>query len=102
MRISVEQDIRGRTVIDGAGRALGAVEDVLVDGRSWRVEGIRVKLRREAADDLGVGRSAFRSAVIDIPIEMVRAAGDAVILDVPTSALRELAEAEAAPVQGGG
>jgi sporulation protein YlmC with PRC-barrel domain len=96
MRISLEQDLRGRTVIDGEGRAVGAVDDVMVDGRSWRIEAFRVKLRRELAAQIGVERSAFRPAFLDIPVEMVHAAGDAVILNVPMSALHELQTAEAA------
>jgi sporulation protein YlmC with PRC-barrel domain len=89
--------LKGRTVIDGGGRAIGLVEDVLVDGVTWRVEAFQVKLRREAAGEIGVDRGAFRSALIEVPVEMVHAAGDAVILNVPAASLRELrAAAEAA------
>jgi sporulation protein YlmC with PRC-barrel domain len=96
MRISVEDDLRGRTVIDGDGRAIGLVDGVLVDSQSWRVEAFRVKLRREAAEEVGMAYRVFGGTALDLPITLVHAAGDAIILNVPTSALRDLVPAERA------
>jgi hypothetical protein len=73
---------------------VGAVEGLLVDSQSWRVEAFRVRLRREAADQIGAEHRVFQSATVEIPISLVHAAGDAVILNVPTTALRELRPAE--------
>lgn len=100
MRISYEEDLRGRAVIDGTGRVVGEVDGLLVDGQSWRVEAVRVKLRRDAAEQIGASHRVFQAASLEIPISLVHAAGDAVILNVPTSDLRELrpaAEASASP-----
>lgn len=100
MRISYEDDLRGRSVIDGSGRVIGSIEGLLVDSQSWRVEAFRVKLRRDTAEQLGAVHRVFQSATIEIPLDLVHAAGDAVILNVPTTALRELkpaADAAAAP-----
>jgi hypothetical protein len=47
------------------------------------------------ADDVGVERSTFRPAVVDVPASMLQAIGDAVLLNVRLDALlqpRELAE----------
>jgi sporulation protein YlmC with PRC-barrel domain len=90
MRISYDGDLKGRAVIDGSGRVVGTLDGLLVDSQSWRVEAFRVKLRRDAADQVGAEQSMFHRAVVEIPISLVHAAGDAVILNVPTTALREL------------
>jgi sporulation protein YlmC with PRC-barrel domain len=88
MRVLISRDLEGRTVIDGAGRAVGTIEHVLVDTEGWAVAGFRVKLRREIADELGESHGAFRSATIDVPIQAVHAAGDAVILQIPVAGIR--------------
>jgi sporulation protein YlmC with PRC-barrel domain len=96
MRIGYDEDLRGRAVIDGTGRVIGAVDGLLIDGESWRVEAFRVRLRRDAAEQLGASHRLFQSATLEIPVALVHAAGDAVILNVATPALRELKPAEAA------
>jgi sporulation protein YlmC with PRC-barrel domain len=95
MRISYEADLKGRAVIDGTGRVVGTLDGLMVDSQSWRVEAFRVRLRRDAAEQIGAEHRVFQSAIIDVPVSLVHAAGDAVILNVPTTALRELMPAEA-------
>jgi sporulation protein YlmC with PRC-barrel domain len=95
MRIEYEVELRGRSVIDGTGRVIGAVDGLMIDSESWRVEAVRVRLRRDAAMQLGATPRFFQSATLEIPVELVHAAGDAVILNVPTTALRELKPAQA-------
>jgi sporulation protein YlmC with PRC-barrel domain len=90
MRISYEEDFKGRAVIDGTGRVVGEVEGLLIDNQSWRVEAFRVRLRRDAAEMIGVEHRMFQNASLEVPVSLVHAAGDAVILNVPTIALREL------------
>lgn len=90
MRISYDEDVRGRAVIDGTGRVIGAVDGLLIDSQSWRVEAFRVRLRHEAADQIGAAHGVFRTAALEIRIDLVHAAGDAIILNVPASALKEL------------
>ena len=90
MRISFENDLKGRAVIDGSGRVIGVIDGLLIDSQSWRVEAFHVKLRREVADQIEAEHRVFHAAGVEIPIDIVHAAGDAVILNVPTSALREL------------
>lgn len=94
MRISYEEDLRGRAVLDGSGRVVGDVEGLLIDNATWRVEGLRVKLRRDAADQVGAGHSIFHAASLEIPVELVHAAGDAVILNVATTKLKDLRPAD--------
>jgi len=83
-------------VLDGSGRVVGEKDGLVVDSASWRVEAVRVKLRRDAADQVGADRSLFHAASLEIPIDLVHAAGDAVILNVPTTALKDLRPAAAA------
>jgi sporulation protein YlmC with PRC-barrel domain len=90
MRIAYDEDLKGRAVIDHTGRVVGEVDGLLIDGQSWRVEAFRVKLRRDAAEQIGAEHRRFQSASLEIPVSLVHAAGDAVILNVPTTALREL------------
>lgn len=100
MRISFDEDLRRRAVIDGSGRVIGIVDGLLLDSQSWRVEAFRVRLRRDAAAQIGAPHGLLQAAVWEIPIALVHAAGDAIILNVPTTALRELkpaAQEEAAP-----
>jgi sporulation protein YlmC with PRC-barrel domain len=98
MRISYDDDLKGRAVIDGSGRVVGVVDGVLVDSQSWRVEAFRVRLKREAAAQVGAEHRLLQAASLEIPVSLVHAAGDAVILNVPTTALRDLLPAEAAEV----
>lgn len=100
MRISFDEDLRGRAVIDGTGRVVGNVDGVMIDSETWRVEAFRVKLRRDAADQIGAAHRMFQAAALEIPVELVHAAGDAVILNVPTAALRELSVAAEAGASG--
>jgi sporulation protein YlmC with PRC-barrel domain len=98
MRISYEEDMRGRAVIDGSGRVVGTIDGVLLDNQSWRVEAFRVRLKREAAALVGAEHRLLQAATLEVPVSLVHAAGDAVILNVPTMALRDLLPAEAADV----
>jgi sporulation protein YlmC with PRC-barrel domain len=90
MRISYEDDLKGRSVIDHTGMIIGSVDALLIDGQTWRVEAMKVKLNREAADQIGAEHRVFQPATMEIPISLVHAAGDAVILNVPATALRDL------------
>jgi sporulation protein YlmC with PRC-barrel domain len=98
MRISYEEELRGRAVIDGSGRVVGTIDSVLLDNQSWRVEAFRVRLKREAAALVGAEHRLLQAATLEVPVSLVHAAGDAVILNVPTTALRELLPAEAVDV----
>jgi sporulation protein YlmC with PRC-barrel domain len=89
MRMSFPQDLRNRTVVDAAGHAVGVLDSLVIDPESWRVTAIKVKLRREVADQIGAPRTVLRAALLNIPTEHVQAAGgDAVLLRVPITSLR--------------
>ena len=90
MKLSYDE-LKGRTVIDATGAAIGEVEGLYLEqasaGEHVCVGGIQVKLRGHVADDVGVRHGAFRPAVIDVPASMLQAIGDAVLLNVRLDAL---------------
>jgi sporulation protein YlmC with PRC-barrel domain len=75
------EELRGRTVIDSAGAVLGRVESILFDP-DLNVHAIRVKLRDDVAEELGVPRGLLRAAVIDLSRAHIQAVGDTVVLNV--------------------
>lgn len=91
MRLSYEEEVRGRTVVDATGRAVGDVLALFVDTgelpERLTVDAIRVRLRNEVADELGVARGAFHHATLDVPARVLQAIGDAVVLQVPIQSL---------------
>ncbi len=90
MKLSYDE-VKGRTVIDATGTAIGEVEGLYIEQASATerpcIGGMRVKLRSQVADDVGVHRGTFRPAVIDVPASMLQAIGDAVLLNVKLDAL---------------
>lgn len=89
MRLS-DANLRGRTVIASDGLAIGEIAALFVEGDSWRVESLQVKLRKEVADRLGADRSVFHAGALEIPTSMVQSAGDAVVLSVAVDELRQV------------
>jgi sporulation protein YlmC with PRC-barrel domain len=83
-----EDSLRGRVVLAADGLAIGELERVFIDPAGWRVVSIEVKLRRDAAERLGVSRSMFHAATLEISTSLVQSTGDAVILSVPVDMLR--------------
>lgn len=96
MRLS-DENLRGLTVIGADGRAIGDVAALFLDSDSWRVESLRVTLRKDIADQLGASRSMFRAGTVQIPVRLVQSVGDALVLSVPVDALREVPPADDEP-----
>jgi sporulation protein YlmC with PRC-barrel domain len=90
MKLSFDE-VKGRTVIDATGAAIGEVDGLYVEqaaaGDQVCIGGMRVKLRASVADDVGVERGTFRSAIVEVPASMLQAIGDAVLLNVKLDAL---------------
>jgi sporulation protein YlmC with PRC-barrel domain len=61
------------------------------------VESLRVKLRKDIADQLGASRTMFHAGTVEIPIRLVQSVGDAVVLSVPVGGLREVLPGEGEP-----
>ena len=98
MAFSIEE-LRGRAVIASDGRVLGEIATLLFEGNGGiSVEAIRVKLRNDIADQLGIRRSTFRAATIDVPANAIQSVTDTVVLSIAVSELRSAPEAHAMPV----
>jgi sporulation protein YlmC with PRC-barrel domain len=82
-------DLKGRTVLEAGGQVVGTLDELIIATDPIALWGIRLRLKRETAKEIGASSGGFRGAVLDLPIEMVSAAGDAIILSVSLSRLRE-------------
>lgn len=80
MRLRFSDNLRGRSVIDSSGRVVGEVEDLVIETDGWQVAALRLRLKREVANSLGVRSGAFRSAVLDVPSDSVQSSTDTVVL----------------------
>ncbi len=89
MRLS-DENLRGRTVIGADGRAIGEIAALFLDSETWSVESLRVKLRKEIADEVGASRTVFHAGTVEVPIRLVQSVADAVVLSVPVDGLREV------------
>jgi len=89
MRLS-DENLRGRTVIAADGQAIGEVAAIFLDSDAWRVESLRIKLRKESADQLGASRGIFHAGTLELPVGIVQSVGDAVVLSVPVQNLRQV------------
>ncbi|HVV48860.1 MAG TPA: hypothetical protein VHO06_04310 [Polyangia bacterium] len=94
MHVKLEQ-LRRRKVFDANGRAIGRVQAPLVDMETWLVDTLRIAVTREAAADLQMPWSFWRSlwqpSTIDVGTGQIHAAGDAIILRISLAELREAA-----------
>jgi sporulation protein YlmC with PRC-barrel domain len=95
MRLT-DDSLRNRVVVSSDGFALGAITK-LVLAEDWRVHAVEIKLRRNAADRIGVRRSMFSGATLEIPTDVVQSIGDAVVLSVTADSLRHPDTAEHHP-----
>lgn len=95
MRLS-DKSLVGLTVVAADGQALGEVSVLFIDNQTWHVEALQVKLRREAAEQLGASRTLFRAGTIEIPLRIVQSVSDAVVLSVPVEELHDVLPAESA------
>lgn len=102
MRLT-DENLRGRTVIAADGQAIGQVAALFLDGDSWRLESLQVKLRKEIADQLGAAHGMFHAGTLELPVRMVQSIGDAVVLSVATLELRQvLSPAEISSIPSAG
>lgn len=92
-----DQALHGRVVLSGDGLAIGEITRLNVEPTTWHVVSLEVKVRKDAAERIGVQRSMFHATTIVIPTEHVQSVGDAVILSVPLAALRQAPEREREP-----
>lgn len=91
MRVSIDE-LRHTTVVDSAGMAIGEVDGFSLDSQSRQLETLRVKLKRELAEQAGTRSSLFHKALIEVPMQLVQSIGDAVLLQVRFEELMRAAD----------
>lgn len=94
----LSSSLSNRRVLTADGRQLGEVSDVELDAVRWRVTRLAVRLRRDVLDELGLSRPLVGTRTVWMPISLVAAVGDAVVLHVPLSEVT-FAAADHAPSQ---
>jgi hypothetical protein len=65
------------------------VAAVFIDTSTWTVASLQIKLSKNAAEQLGASRSLLHAATTELPVRIVQSVGDAVLLSVPTLAVRQ-------------
>jgi sporulation protein YlmC with PRC-barrel domain len=88
MRIS-DDSLRGRTVISADGDAIGSLAELFIDSTEWRVESVRIELRKDIADRIGATRTLLHRGMIELPVGFIQSVGDAVVLSIDVDKLRE-------------
>lgn len=88
MRLS-DDTLHGRTVISADGKAIGSLTELFLSTSDWRVEAIRIELRKEIADRIGANRTIFHRGSLELPVTFIQSVGDAVVLTVDVEGLRE-------------
>ena len=88
MRLS-DENLRGLTVISADGTAIGSIAELFISSTDWRVESVRIELRKDIADRIGANRTVFHPGTIELPVSLIQSVGDAVVLSVDVEKLRE-------------
>lgn len=88
MRLS-DKSLYDRTVISADGKAIGSVIEVFISTSDWRVESIRIELRKDVADRIGASRTIFHRGTLELPVGFVQSVSDAIVLSVSVDQLRE-------------
>lgn len=84
----------GRTVVAAGGQELGTVDALSIEGETWKVETLHVKLHSESADQLGAFWNFFHAGRIELPTRIVQSVSDTVVLSVTVDELRQVLAAE--------
>ena len=72
------------------GTVIGAIAELFIDSTEWRVESVRIELRKEIAERIGADRTMFRRGSIELPVNLIQSVSDTVVLSVDVEKLREV------------
>jgi sporulation protein YlmC with PRC-barrel domain len=74
------KEIQGKEVIDKGARLIGKVSDIEFDTNTWKITHICVDVNKNVVDDLGLKKPMIGNAKATIPIEIIDATSDRVLL----------------------
>ncbi|WP_342379377.1 DUF2171 domain-containing protein [Myxococcus stipitatus] len=86
----------GHPVVAAGGQQIGTVDALSIDSETWKVEALQVKLRPEAADQIGAFWNYFHAGRIELPTRIVQSVSDTVVLSVSLDELRQVLPQESA------
>jgi sporulation protein YlmC with PRC-barrel domain len=85
--------LNGKNVVGSGARLIRNVAGVEVDLMpEWKITHLRVSLTEPATRDLGYKKPFLGSVEIMLPISLVKAIGDLIVLDKEVEELREIVE----------
>ena len=84
-----DENLRNRPIIGSDGLQIGEVVRVFLDSDDFKIVSIEAKLSNHIADQLGATRSIFRSGMLEIPVGLIQATSDSVILRVSLAELQK-------------
>lgn len=88
-----DDKLHGRVVLSGDGIAIGDVNRLFIEGAHFTIASVEIKLRKEIAERLGIERSMWHGATVEIPASAVRSVGDAVLLSASLDEIRAMSVA---------
>jgi sporulation protein YlmC with PRC-barrel domain len=80
MNESRAMSLVGMKIIGQHGREVGVISDMIVDVGTWQLLSLKVKLNREALEDLKLKRPWFGSQTVHVPVGEISGATDNLIL----------------------
>ena len=86
----LDEKLMGRAIIGADGKVIGEVAGFFVDGETWRLDALQVKLDRAVAEQLGARHGLFRPTFIEVPTRLVQSLGDTIVLSVVVEGLRQV------------
>ena len=84
------EEIVGKRVIDKKARLLGKVNGVEVDAKAMKITHFYLDVDKDAVNDLGLKKMMMGGVKAVVPIEMVDAISDSILLNGIISELRNI------------
>ena len=72
--------IEGKEVIGGLAHTIGKVSDIEVNTNTWKITHICVDVDKNVVEDLGLKKPIIGSVKATIPVEMIQAISDSILL----------------------
>lgn len=88
------EELIGLEVVSSDARVVGTVDGVGIDVQQWRIDALKVGLRRGLEEPLGMRRHMFSVEKVMLSTSAIESVSDTVILKRPVSAVSEAIQEE--------